>query len=151
MIDTSKMTVHQLKKYLHQRFSEHTTDGQQMAVRLTSFGFRHGIPQDADLVFDVRFLPNPFFRDELRELTGLDEVVQHFVADSGKGMKFKKKFFDLLDYLIPLFQEEGKAYLHIAIGCTGGRHRSVTFTELLQRHLGEKGVQVATTHRDLPH
>lgn len=152
VIDSSSMTVHELKKLIHDEFQD-IARGVAMAVRISSFGFRHGAPADADLVFDVRFLPNPFFREELRELSGHDQAVQDFVFSTEVGNAFREKIRDFIGFLIPKYQDEGKAYLHIAIGCTGGQHRSVALAQDLSKYLTEKFkdiiASVKTSDRDL--
>ena len=147
IIDTSELNIHELKEKMRERFQNKAPQG-RLIIRLTSFGFRHGLPKDADLVFDLRFIPNPFFVDELRELTGLDERVQNYVVDTKVGKEFLKKLESMLDYLVPLYQKEGKSYLNIALGCTGGKHRSVTFAHLLGKHY-EKTHHVVIVDRDI--
>jgi len=118
-------------------------------ISILSFGFKHGIPLDADLVFDVRFLPNPFYIDTLKTLTGKDEVVRKYVMDSNYSIEFTKKLFDLINFLIPAYIKEGKNRLVIAIGCTGGRHRSVTISYLLHKYLKEKKYRARMSNRDI--
>ena len=120
-----------------------------MVVNLISFGFKNGVPHDSDLVFDVRFLPNPFYVPALKHRTGREICVQDYVMKWNEAQKFKEMLFDMLDYLLPLYKKEGKSQLVIAIGCTGGKHRSVTFVELLSKHISEKNIKVFVTHRDL--
>ncbi len=121
-----------------------------MPIQCMSFGFKYGIPADADLVFDVRCLPNPFYVDKLKNLTGLDEPVCDYVMNRKQAKGLVPKLLDLIDYLVPLYREEGKSQLIIAIGCTGGRHRSVAFAELVYKHLSEdKGMNVMVMHRDI--
>ena len=117
--------------------------------QVLSFGFKHGIPGDADLVIDVRFLVNPYFVPELKDLDGETEAVKRFVLKNDDARLFLLKYFDLLDYLIPLYEKEGKAYLTIAIGCTGGRHRSVAIAQRLYEHVQTAGREVVITHRDI--
>lgn len=149
IIDTSRFTIHELKSHLEQTVAEDLSK-RKLAVLISSFGFRYGVPTDADLVFDVRFLANPYFDDNLRDLSGHDKVVQDYVMRSESALKFRQKLFEFVDFLLPHYQNEGKAYLHIAIGCTGGRHRSVTLVNLLGEHLREKLGQVRLEDRDLP-
>lgn len=148
VIDTSETSVHDLKKalwkYFGQGSEEHT-----LRINLVSFGYRHGIPIEADLLLDVRFLPNPFFVPELKDLTGVETGVQEYVLRFAEAGEFLRKFGELIDYLIPLYEKEGKAYLTIAFGCTGGRHRSVTIVEELARRLKARGRPVQTLHRDV--
>jgi len=118
-------------------------------VKLVSFGYRHGLPEQADLTVDVRFLPNPNFVDALRPRTGLDPEVADYVLQRPETQTFLAKFCDLVDFLVPLYEKEGKAYLTIGIGCTGGRHRSVAIAQVLERHLRQRVEQVTVEHRDI--
>jgi UPF0042 nucleotide-binding protein len=118
-------------------------------VHVLSFGFKYGIPHDADLLIDVRFLPNPYFVPALTKLDGTAPEVQAFVKQWDETRVFLKKYFDLLDYLIPLYEKEGKSYLTIAVGCTGGRHRSIVIAEEIFEHLREKVDRVNLVHRDI--
>ena len=120
-----------------------------MTVQCMSFGFKYGTPHEADLVLDVRCFPNPFYVDTLRSHTGLEQAVRKFVLDCPESREFEKRLFALLDYMLPLYRNEGKSQLVIAIGCTGGKHRSVTFTEELAAHLRENGARVMVEHRDI--
>lgn len=147
-VDTSHMSVHDLKRYVTRHYTGASRSG-EMEIELVSFGFRYGPPEVADLMIDVRFLPNPNFEPELRALTGLDAAVADYVLESPRTRAFLERFFEFLDYLEPLYQEEGKAYLTVAIGCTGGRHRSVSVVRALERHLRERKIQVRVTHRDV--
>ena len=113
-----------------------------------SFGFKHGIPNDADFVFDVRFLPNPFYIPELKPLTGLDSAVSDYVMKFEESKEFEKRLLDLVDYTIPLCQKEGRSQLILAVGCTGGHHRSVTFAEILYKHLKTR-YSASVSHRDI--
>jgi UPF0042 nucleotide-binding protein len=148
IIDTSLVTVHQLKARLAELYVAPATR-KGLATSLVSFGFKHGLPVDADLVFDVRFLPNPHFVDDLRALDGRDERVQAFVLEHTATIGFVTRLRALLEFLLPWYQREGKAYLTIAIGCTGGRHRSVALVEHLRRFLDEQGFAPTVAHRDL--
>jgi RNase adapter protein RapZ len=148
IIDTSELTVHQLKARLAELYVVPAAR-MGLATSLVSFGFKHGLPVDADLVFDVRFLPNPHFVDELRPLDGRDERVRRFVVEQAATVGFLARLRSLLEFLLPSYQREGKAYLTIAIGCTGGRHRSVALVEELRRVLGELGFEATVTHRDI--
>lgn len=148
VIDTTDLNVHQLRDRIRGAFGQPDSDvGMQTAVR--SFGFKHGIPIDADLVFDVRFMPNPHWVDELRPLTGLDGPVRDHVLEFDEVAAFLDKLTDLFDLVLPAYRREGKSYLSIAIGCTGGRHRSVAIAEELGRRIRELGTPVAVTHRDI--
>lgn len=147
MVDTSEVSRTQLKGIISDLFSDKNRDS--MAISCTSFGFKHGLPPDSDLVFDVRCLPNPFYIPELRDLTGLDEAVRSYVMDSQQAEELVPRLFSLLDYLIPLYIKEGKSRLVIAFGCTGGKHRSVAFAELLAAHLREQGFSPDCYHRHM--
>lgn len=132
VLDTSSLTVHELRRQLTGRFAQDAKAG--LALTIMSFGFKYGVPSNADLVFDVRFLPNPFFIPELKPLTGKDPRVSAFVTSHGDAGEFLDKATDLLDFLVPRYQREGKAYLTVAVGCTGGKHRSVAIAkELVDR------------------
>ena len=120
-----------------------------MEIELVSFGFRYGPPESADLMIDVRFLPNPNFEPALRARTGLDADVAAFVLDAPGTRAFMDRLRDFLDFLIPRYEEEGKAHLTVALGCTGGQHRSVAVTSALDRHLRERKIDVRVTHRDV--
>ena len=148
IVETSSITVHQLKALLAERYvTPRVRSG--LAASLVSFGFKHGIPFDADLVFDVRFLPNPHFVDGLRPLDGRDARVREFVFRHDEARELMERLRELLRFLLPFYQREGKAYLTIAIGCTGGRHRSVTFVEELRDFLESLGYAPSVVHRDL--
>jgi len=148
VIDTTTLNVHQLKALVGDRFG-----GEERAARMqtaiVSFGYKHGIPLDVDLVFDCRFLPNPYWVERLRDLSGLDAEVRQYVLDQELAKAFLDKVDDLLDLLLPAYTDEGKSYLTIAIGCTGGRHRSVAIAEELGRRLRDRGVALRLSHRDV--
>lgn len=144
-IDTSDLTVHELKAMIQDRYRG---VGSPLAVSLVSFGFRHGLPSHADLVFDVRFLPNPFFVDEMRHQTGLDSPVADFVLTAPDAEQFVERASSLLEFLLPRYEQEGKVYMTIAIGCTGGHHRSVAVAEELGRRIGQQR-PVTMHHRDI--
>lgn len=150
VIDTSVLNVHQLKALIVDTFGAEST-GSNMQIAVTSFGFKHGLPLDVDLVMDVRFLPNPHWIDDLRPLTGLDEPVRRYVLDQPATGEFLLRFEHLLDLLLPAYAAEGKSYLSIAIGCTGGHHRSVALTEEIAVWMRSTGHQPRITHRDLHH
>ena len=118
-------------------------------IHCMSFGFKHGLPNDADFVYDVRFLPNPFYIPELKNLTGLDNEVSSYVMSFEEAQKNQEKLFDLIDYTVPLCKKEGRTQLIVAIGCTGGHHRSVTFAENLYKHLKNNGYYASVSHRDI--
>jgi UPF0042 nucleotide-binding protein len=147
VIDTSTMNVHELKAKLVSAFDSDV--GQRLQVAVESFGFKHGMPIDADIVMDVRFLPNPHWEDALRPLTGRDPAVRDYVLDRPEAADFLDRFGGLLGSLLPAYQQEGKSYLTVAIGCTGGRHRSVAIVDALAARLRADGFEVRTGHRDL--
>ena len=120
-----------------------------MSITLTSFGYKFGIPYDNDLIMDVRFLPNPFFVSELRDLSGNDESVHNYVMRNEVAEKFQKKFLSLINFLIPQYEKEGKTYLTLGVGCTGGQHRSVVVINSLKKILSKKGYLMRVVHRDL--
>jgi UPF0042 nucleotide-binding protein len=148
VIDTSQFNVHELRAFVQERVIQSgLAPGLQLA--LTSFGFRNGLPSDADLVFDVRFLPNPNYIPSLREHTGRDRKVADYIRSFPQTGEFVQRVRDLLAYLIPHYTQEGKSYLNIAVGCTGGRHRSVFIAEELRRQLRRLGYSASLEHRDL--
>ena len=147
IIDTSNLPSSQLKERLTVLFVGDKMDS--MLVNCISFGFKYGTPTEADLVFDVRCFPNPFYVDELKHLTGLDLPVKDYVFASEETRHFVKMLFDMIDFLLPLYIKEGKSQLTVAVGCTGGRHRSVAITDALYKHELEKNVKVAVSHRDI--
>jgi RNase adapter protein RapZ len=148
VIDTSEFNVHQLKE-LVLRMIRGDEAGNPFSVEVQSFGFRYGLPMESSIVMDVRFLPNPFFFPELKELSGLDDAVREFIVDQPLTAAFIDYFFPMLDMLVPAYQQEGKAYLTISIGCTGGRHRSVALAEITAMHLQTIWPSVRITHRDI--
>ena len=148
LIDTSALTIHQLKARIADAFASDGNDA-AMQTAVTSFGFKHGLPLDVDMVIDVRFLPNPHWIEALRPLTGLDEPVRRYVLDQPTTGEFLTRFENLLELLVPAYANEGKSYLSIAIGCTGGRHRSVAISEELAGWLRRQGHQPRVTHRDI--
>jgi UPF0042 nucleotide-binding protein len=147
VIDTSDLNVHQLKERVVAAFDDASASKLQVAVE--SFGFKHGLPLDADIVMDVRFLPNPHWEDALRPLTGHDAAVRDFVLERPDTAAFLDRLDDLLRTVLPAYQAEGRSYLTVAIGCTGGRHRSVAIAEELAARLRSRGTAVRTTHRDV--
>ena len=147
VIDTSELNIHQLKERLVAAFDDVSTSKLQVAVE--SFGFKHGLPLDADIVMDVRFLPNPHWEDDLRPLTGHDPAVRDFVLDRADTSEFIDRLDDLLRTVLPAYQAEGRTYLTVAIGCTGGRHRSVAIAEEVAARLRARGTAARTTHRDV--
>lgn len=147
VIDTSELNVHDLRARVNDLFAE--GDGSRMQVTLQSFGYKHGVPADVDTVFDCRFLPNPYWVDELRPLTGLDPEVQEYVRSFELTGEFLHKVEDLLDLLLPAYVAEGKSLFTVAFGCTGGRHRSVTIVETVAEWLRERGIEPRIRHRDV--
>ena len=148
VVDTSRLTIHQLRELIGQ-VSEASSPLQRLSIILLSFGYRYGVPYNADLIQDVRFLPNPFFVESLRNSDGLNEEVRKYVLECEETEQFLQKYSELLEYLIPLYEKEGKAYLTIAIGCTGGLHRSVVVAEELANTLEEKNYLIRVVHRDI--
>lgn len=149
IIDTSMLLTRELRKELEKIFLQDARY-KNMYVTVLSFGFKYGIPEDADLVFDVRFLPNPYYDEHLRPLTGQVQAVQDYVMQGGTADAFLKKLYDMIDFLLPNYINEGKNQLVIAVGCTGGKHRSVTIARALYEHLeaaGEYGIRI--DHRDI--
>ncbi|HVM13508.1 MAG TPA: RNase adapter RapZ [Egibacteraceae bacterium] len=146
VIDTSDINVHELRDRLVDAFGGGRRDG--LVANIVTFGFKNGAPRDADIVLDVRFLPNPHWRDDLRPFTGLDEPVRTYVLEQPETGEFLKRLFELFDVMVPGFMKEGKHYLTVALGCTGGRHRSVVLGEELAAHIRSLGVAVQVEHRD---
>lgn len=147
VLDTSLLSPAQNKERICSLFLQEEKQG--MVLNIVSFGFKYGLPKEADLVFDVRCLPNPFYVPELKSLTGLDAPVREYVLKWEQARKLIPKLFDLVDYLLPLYRDEGKTQLTIAVGCTGGKHRSVVFAQLLEEHMQEQKVRSTVTHRDI--
>jgi UPF0042 nucleotide-binding protein len=148
IIDSSDLNVHELKAIVR-NMADTGSDREPMKIQVLSFGFKYGLPLHADLIVDVRFLNNPYFVESLRPLSGKAEKIRSFVLHNDQTGLFLKKYFDLLDFLIPRYENEGKSYLTIAIGCTGGRHRSVVIAEQLHEHIVAWGCNVTLTHRDI--
>lgn len=148
IVDTSDHTVHTLRSWLKNRFAPESTE-KKTDITILSFGFKYGVPLDADLVFDVRFLPNPHFVPELKMLTGNDRPVIEYLDKSEEVRETIKRFTDMLDYLMPLYQREGKSYVTVAVGCTGGKHRSVAVANALSQHLNRNDFHARVTHRDV--
>lgn len=146
VIDTSYTTVKQLKNSIKDFFGDDSTG---LKVQLISFGFKHGMPREPDLMFDVRCLPNPFYVPELREETGLNPDVKNYVFNSDESHLLMEKLEELIDFTYPLYEKEGKTRLVIAIGCTGGKHRSVAFASGLTEHLKKQGIPATVSHRDI--
>ncbi len=148
IINTSAYTVHELKKIIIDLAGKMKKSG-HIHINVMSFGFKYGLPHEADLVADVRFMANPFFVAELQPLTGNDSEVRAFVLEKPETRRFLEKYFDMLDFLVPLYEKEGKSYLTIAVGCTGGRHRSVAIAAEIFAHLNAPSVNIGLTHRDI--
>lgn len=149
IIDTSNLSTAKLKGELRRLFARSGSSEGRMDVRVSSFGFKHGVPMEADLVFDVRFLPNPYYVAELRALTGLDAGVRDYVFASPQTGEFLERLTDFVGWLLPRYEEEGKTALVIAVGCTGGHHRSVAIAHALADAIRKSGYPVAESHRDL--
>jgi UPF0042 nucleotide-binding protein len=141
--------VHELRAHIIAQFEQDAGD-HDLTITTTSFGFKNGVPAEADLVFDVRFLPNPHFVPEFRKLTGLDPKVAAYVRKFPQTVEFLAKISDLMSYLMPHYVQEGKSYLTVAFGCTGGQHRSVMMAEEISKRLKKAGYQVKAVHRDMP-
>ncbi|UCD70647.1 MAG: RNase adapter RapZ [Syntrophobacterales bacterium] len=152
VIDTSEFNVHELQDAIRKYFSKESRQ-RKMTITLLSFGYSYGIPHEADLLMDVRFLPNPYFLDELKRLTGEDLQVAEYVLKWNETQEFLSRFWKLVEFLIPLYKKEGKIYLTIAIGCTGGRHRSIVVANAMEAYLRKNfnrgDVILRTTHRDI--
>jgi len=148
LIDTSGLTVHQLKNQLVQLFGPENA-GDALQVSVLSFGFKHGVPIDVDIVLDVRFLPNPHWDEELRPLSGLDESVKNFVLGQQLALDFLERVDSLLELVLPAYVHEGRSYLTIGIGCTGGRHRSVAMVEETAARMANRGYHPRVSHRDI--
>ena len=148
VIDTSFFNIHQLKDIIQKRY--HTPlNGKRIIINLISFGYRYGLPHDADIVMDVRFLPNPYFVKDLKDFDGNDKKVEEYVLKWDETKQFLHELYRLISFLMPLYEKEGKTYLSIALGCTGGRHRSVVILNHLNRYFSEKEFQVNINHRDI--
>jgi len=148
VIDTTGLTLSKLQRRLNVLFMEET-DNKAINVTIKSFGFKYGLPVEADILFDVRFMPNPFYILELRSKTGLDAIVKDYVFGFEQSNEFFKHFCDMIDFLLPHYIEEGKRYFAICFGCTGGKHRSPAVAEALMEHLREQGYPVDCIHRDI--
>lgn len=149
IIDTSALSTAKLKGELRRLFAKGEQSQGRMDLRVLSFGFKHGVPMEADLVFDVRFLPNPYYLPELRQKTGLDPAVRDYVFSNSTAHEFFARLTDFTDWLVPRYEEEGKSVLVVAVGCTGGHHRSVAVAHALAEHYRGLGITVSENHRDL--
>ncbi len=148
IIDTSTINIHELREHINKIFAP-TSESKQLVLSVMSFGYKHGIPFNSDIIFDVRFLPNPYFRPEFKDKTGLDQGVKDYVLSCPDWDEFNQKLRDLLQFLLPRYMREGKSYLTVSIGCTGGKHRSVVIAEHLAQMLQEQGYEVRCKHRDI--
>ena len=148
IIDTTGLTLNKLQRRLYKRFMD-GQDYKALSVSIKSFGFKYGLPIEADLLFDVRFMPNPFYDPELREKTGLDDLVKDYVFGLDSSNEFFTRLCGMMDFLLPHYIEESKRYLVICIGCTGGRHRAPAIAQALSEHLSEQGYPVDCIHRDI--
>jgi RNase adapter protein RapZ len=148
IIDTSNLNIHELREHINKIYTP-STEAKPLIISLISFGYKYGIPFNSDILFDVRFLPNPFFVQELKNKTGLDPAVQEYVFGNEEWRLFREKLSDLIFFLLPRFVREGKSYLTLSIGCTGGKHRSVAIADYLETLLKERGHMVRCKHRDL--
>jgi UPF0042 nucleotide-binding protein len=149
IIDTSALTPHKLRKFITDHYMRQGS--QKMVVNLISFGYKYGVPPEADLLFDVRFLPNPYFIESLKAFPGTSARVSKFVLSQESTTQFLEKLYPLLDHVLPLYAQEGRKYLTIGIGCTGGRHRSPCLVQEIEGHLKKKKLNTTITHRDLEH
>jgi UPF0042 nucleotide-binding protein len=148
IVDTSSFNVHQLKEVIQRHFMTSTTE-KRLLINLMSFGFRYGLPAEADIVLDVRFLPNPYFIEELKHLNGENEKIQEYVMGWEESQTFLQKMLDMMEFLIPLYEKEGKSNLNVALGCTGGKHRSVVMANRLARYFSGENYLVNVAHRDI--
>jgi len=148
VVDTTSCNVHQLKDIVQKHFLS-SSSGQRLVIHVTSFGYRYGVPADADIVMDVRFLPNPHFVEDLKCFDGHHPSVREYVLGSDESRVFVRKLYELMAFLIPLYEREGKTRLSIALGCTGGRHRSVVLANQVGAYLSEKKYVVTINHRDI--
>ena len=150
VLDTTKFNVHELRAHINAQFEEREAAERNLTISSVSFGFKNGVPTDADLVFDVRFLPNPHFIPEFRDLTGKHPKVAQYVQSFTQTEEFLEKTTDMLEFLLPHYIKEGKSYLTVAFGCTGGQHRSVFIAEELRKRLEGAGYRAKANHRDMP-
>ena len=148
IIDTSEYNVHQLKEIITRLVSGEESP-KIFSIHLQSFGFKYGVPLDSDMVIDVRFLPNPYFVPGMKHLTGMDREVQEYLSAEPDTSEFLDRFLSFIDFMVPRYRKEGKSYLTISIGCTGGRHRSVYTVEILKKFFAERSLSLKTTHRDI--
>jgi len=150
ILDTTRFNVHELRAHINAQFDRGAKNDTNLAISVMSFGFKNGVPPEADVVFDVRFLPNPHFVPEFRKLTGKHPKVAKYVRQFPQTKEFLDKATDMLTFLLPHYIKEGKSYLTVAVGCTGGQHRSVMIAEELRERLGKAGYRAKSAHRDMP-
>ncbi len=149
VIDTTQFSIHDLRREVQRRWSQVPEHSHSMKVNLISFGFKYGVPKEADLTFDLRFLPNPYFIPELKSLTGQSSAISDYVFSTPEAQAFRKRFIEFLLFTLPLYETEGRYRLTLALGCTGGRHRSVAMTECIATELKRAGYLVSTEHRHM--
>lgn len=149
IIDTSSYSIHDLRRVIQRRWTSREERLHAIKVNLISFGFKYGVPREADMVLDLRFLPNPYFVEELRPRTGKDKAIAAYVFSEPSGKEFKKRLIDFVSFLLPLYDAEGRYRITIALGCTGGKHRSVAMTEALARSLKRQDYVVSVEHRHM--
>ena len=149
IINTSKFTVHELREFIGERFRGQRDESSKILIYVTSFGYRNGVPPDSDLVFDVRFLPNPNYIPRFKNLTGRNPSVARYIRSFPQTLEFVERISELLIYLLPHYIREGKSYLTIAFGCTGGQHRSVMMADQIRKNLAEAGFKAKVNHRDI--
>jgi UPF0042 nucleotide-binding protein len=149
VLDTTDYSIHDLRRVIQEKWEALKELGKGMRVHIIAFGFKYGVPTEADFVFDLRFLPNPYFEKDLRQLSGMDPAIQDYVLGSEVGKGFNKRFLDFVTYMLPLYADEGRYRITLALGCTGGRHRSVSVAESVLATLKEKGYAVTIEHRHM--
>src|SRR5262245_40900799 len=148
IIDTSTVNIHELREHINKIYAA-SNDGKTLVISIISFGYKHGIPFNSDIIFDVRFLPNPYFVPEFKNQNGTDEGVKNFVLESSDSREFLQKLEEIFTFLLPKYTREGKTYLTVSIGCTGGKHRSVAIANYLEEYLKSLGHEVRCKHRDI--
>jgi RNase adapter protein RapZ len=148
IIDTSTITIHELREHINKIYAE-SNEGKPLVISIISFGYKHGIPFSSDMIFDVRFLPNPYFVAEFKNQNGMDEGVKNYVLESPDSREFIQKLEEIFTFLLPKYTREGKTYLTVSIGCTGGKHRSVAIANYLEEYLKSLGHEVRCKHRDI--
>jgi len=149
IIDTSSINIHELRDHINKLYEPPTANAKPLIISIISFGYKHGIPFNSDIIFDVRFLPNPYFNENLKSFTGSDAQVKEFVFGSEDTQEFLRRVKELLTFLLPRFVREGKTYLTISVGCTGGKHRSVVIADYIESLVKEQGYEVRCKHRDI--